>query len=195
MWFGKMTNKILNKIPEDVLAEVLYSEESPTGLVFAVDVFAGYEYRALCKRKGDVAGSVSTSSVYSCFRGYPSHRIIWTLHYGEIPDGKILDHIDGNTRNNRIENLRLSNTKFNAQNQKKYSTNKSGKTGVYFNKYPEPYGRWCAHWKINGRILQKSFNINKYGDRAFQLACEYRDKMIKFLNETQGCDYTTRHGE
>ena len=33
------------------------------------------------------------------------HQMAWALHYGRWPVGTI-DHIDGNTTNNRIENLR-----------------------------------------------------------------------------------------
>src|SRR5687767_14401 len=34
------------------------------------------------------------------------HRVIWALHYGEWPNGEI-DHIDGNAKNNRLDNLRV----------------------------------------------------------------------------------------
>lgn len=41
-------------------------------------------------------------------REFRAHRIIWELHNGNIPEGMLIDHIDGNTRNNSIENLRLA---------------------------------------------------------------------------------------
>jgi hypothetical protein len=35
------------------------------------------------------------------------HRVIYEMHYGAIPDGMDVDHIDNNRTNNRIENLQL----------------------------------------------------------------------------------------
>lgn len=36
---------------------------------------------------------------------YLLHRLIWIWHHGDIPEGKVMDHIDGDRSNNRIENL------------------------------------------------------------------------------------------
>lgn len=36
---------------------------------------------------------------------YFAHRIIWALHYGKFPNS-IIDHIDGDSSNNRLDNLR-----------------------------------------------------------------------------------------
>jgi hypothetical protein len=36
---------------------------------------------------------------------YPRH--LWRLHYGEIPEGMDVDHIDGDRSNDAIENLQL----------------------------------------------------------------------------------------
>jgi len=46
---------------------------------------------------------------YNCFL----HRLVWLLHYHEIPDDKTVDHIDGNKLNNSIENLQLLSPKAN----------------------------------------------------------------------------------
>lgn len=46
------------------------------------------------------------------------HRLVWQYHTGEEPDG-ILDHIDGNKTNNKIENLRIVSYQENAWNSDK----------------------------------------------------------------------------
>ena len=185
------------KIPPEIFDIVEYNEDSPTGLVYKTDVYAGQDHRSICKRKGEVAGGGGgLRKNYYSYRTYCCHRIIWEMLVGEIPENRILDHIDGNRHNNILSNLRLSDVSGNAQNMKRYSTNTSGKTGVYLNKHPHPLGRWCAVWKENGRILQKSFCISKYGNtEAFDMASKYRDAQIIRLNEQCGCDYTRRHGE
>lgn len=48
------------------------------------------------------------------------HRLMWMTFRGEIPKDKQIDHIDGDTSNNRIENLQLVS---HAKNMKKYHHN------------------------------------------------------------------------
>lgn len=41
-------------------------------------------------------------------REHRAHRLIWEMFNGSIPEGMLIDHIDGDVHNNRIENLRLA---------------------------------------------------------------------------------------
>lgn len=50
---------------------------------------------------------------------YRAHRVIWEILKGPIPDGMLIDHINGNTRDNRIENLRLATRQQNNINRVK----------------------------------------------------------------------------
>lgn len=74
---------------------------------------------------------------------YRAHRIIWLLAHGYWPENYI-DHIDGNTGNNSIENLREVSQQCNLRNCKVSKNNTSGVSGVSFNK---TLGYWTASIK------------------------------------------------
>jgi hypothetical protein len=61
-----------------------------------------------------------------------------------LQKGEIVDHIDGNTLNNRRSNLRIATHAQNIQNGKLRSTNKSGYKGVRFS-----HGKWVSEIKVN----------------------------------------------
>lgn len=68
---------------------------------------------------------------------YGLHQIVFMWHYGRIP--KIIDHIDRDTTNNRIENLREATSSLNNRNRNTYGN--SNHKGVYL--YTRN-GKWAA---------------------------------------------------
>lgn len=64
-------------------------------------------------------------------KAYKAHRLAWLLFHGAWPDGQI-DHIDGDSSNNRIDNLRTATCSQNMCNKGRYSNNTSGCKGVSF---------------------------------------------------------------
>lgn len=81
-------------------------------------------------REGDQAGAVlkkAHNKVYWQVKVfdtvYKVHRIVYLLHNGSIDNNMLVDHIDGDGTNNRVENLRLVNHFENAHN-KTVSANK-----------------------------------------------------------------------
>ena len=166
---------------------VYYDHTSPSFLRWKVDI--GYKIKA-----NTTAGSLSKSGYYSIGYGksrYSLHRVIYLLHYERIDGDLYIDHIDGNPKNNNINNLRTVSNKVNGQNTKKHCRNTSGVTGVYLDKN---YNRWTVHWyDIFGKRKVKHYSFKKYGDNAFNEACRERQRILQDLNDN-GADYTDRHG-
>jgi hypothetical protein len=72
-------------------------------------------------KEGQIVGSVNRDGylrVKFQREEYMVHRIIWKLvTKQDIPEGIVLDHIDRNRKNNKIENLRLSDPLLNQNNR------------------------------------------------------------------------------
>ena len=103
------------------------------------------------KSAGSVAGRVNKLGyVEVTIDGthFKAHRIVWLLCHGYWPENYI-DHIDGNTGNNNIENLREVSQQCNLRNSKVSKNNTSGVRGVSFNK---TLGYWIATIK-NMRVV------------------------------------------
>lgn len=62
---------------------------------------------------------------------FMAHRIIWALHHGRQPNG-LIDHINGQRWDNRIENLREATPAQNAWNSKnRWKGNSTGHDRVF----------------------------------------------------------------
>lgn len=111
-------------------------------------------------------------------RNYLAHRVIWLHVHGEWPKHTI-DHINGLSNDNRIENLRDVTQLENSRNKKRISSNTSGITGVAWRKSK---GKWRAHITI----MKKSIHLG-YFDK-FADACEAR------ANAVSSIGFSPRHG-
>lgn len=178
-----------------------YDETSPSYLRWISSRWSGCGYGVEHVSAGQIAGCQDSKGQYQVNidnKNIMVHRVIWQLFNGEIPEGFVIDHIDGNGSKNHIDNLRCVPPELNARNLKKYKTNSSGICGVSLlrNKTKDGYNLyWSAKWAgLQGQQINKRFPVLKHGyDVAFKLACEYRLKMITELNEL-GAGYTERHG-
>lgn len=81
-----------------------------------------YNHTGLPKNLKQSLGGNNYHKVELCQDGkhkmYSSHRFVWECWNGLIPNGYCIDHMDTNTSNNRLTNLRLCKTqKENINNQ------------------------------------------------------------------------------
>lgn len=78
-------------------------------------------------------------------RMFRAHRVAWAIYHGEWPQGDI-DHINGNTADNRIANLRVVNRVENCRNQPVRRNSTTGIIGV------SAHGkRWRAYIGVGGK--------------------------------------------
>lgn len=189
-----VTNHSTKTLTREQFANYRYSTVSRTGLVLLNDEnipvhvgYAKYDY----KTRKPVSYRINVKGV-----NYPVHRVIWAIVHGSIGDNQMIDHIDGNPLNNKLENLRIGTPALNARNSSKHVDNKTGYTGVspYFKKQTNSYG-FTATWVEEGKVRSKQFSSRKYGvTAAFNMAVDYRKMMIEQLN-AKGYGYTERHGK
>lgn len=100
------------------------------------------------RKAGSVAGWKATSRPYRRVRAgrrhMLEHRAIFLLHFGWLPE--VVDHINGDSGDNRIGNLRASSYKNNPKNRKTQENNTSGQAGVHFCNRDK---RWVAIIRYN----------------------------------------------
>lgn len=148
---------------------------------------------------GDIAGSItSTNTAWDILykrKHYLAHRIVWYLFHGEIVDTLVINHINCNPLDNRIENLELCSTKENNQRTSLMlygnlsANNSTGVNGVHqmkcFNRDKTiEYNYYVGCVTVDGKLHRKLFSISKFGeDKALVLAKNWRDTEIQKLVE------------
>lgn len=112
-----------------------------------------------------------------CFNGRTIfyHTLLWTLYHNEnIPDGLVIDHINGNRIDNRIENLRLVSPRENCQNMEVHRNGQLA--GVFYFKRIKLY-QACV------RIGKKKIHLGYYktaeqGNEAYKIACKHIEEYV-----------------
>lgn len=88
---------------------------------------------------------------------YLLHRLIFLYHHGYMPE--IVDHINQNCEDNRIENLRPADKRVNATNAGMWAHNTSGVIGV---SWVDRLGKWHAYITYKG----KRINLGRFKSKA-----------------------------
>ena len=138
-----------------------------------------FEYRddghLIRRSTGRIAGCLDVSNGYTILhikkQKYRVHRLIFLFHHGHLPE--MIDHIDGNRSNNKIENLREATKNQNCHNYKKPVTNTSGYKNIYWDKNHE---KWRVMIEENGKQYTKRF---KDKQEAIEYAEQLRNQLHK----------------
>lgn len=159
---------MLPEITQEYLKSILrYDPES--GLLFR-------------KKDGSIAGGETKdkSNTYIRLRikgyKYRAHRLAFLYMTGEIPRSQI-DHINGNGKDNRWDNLRIVDNIQNAKNQKTPKNNSSGIMGVH-----KHYDSWIASITAD----KKRIYLGRYAD-FFEACCARKSAANKY-------DFHPNHG-
>lgn len=157
-----------------------YDPTSKTGLRYKIPP------KNTRKLTGDEAGTLEKLGYYTVklhgFRLYV-HRIIYVLCYGTLSKNAVIDHIDGNRANNKIENLRSVTQKENTLNRRNTKISNTGIKGIYFHTNKSGNSYYSVVWVKNDKQQRKSFSILKLGmEQALEAALNFQ-KEIGVNNE------------
>lgn len=127
----------MRNVPDDFLSSRLCNSWNTN--------FSGKQ--AGCRKTDDYGNSYTFINVKGHIMN--ASRYAWLHHYGSLPDNQI-DHINGDGNDNRISNLRDVTPAENMKNRSRYRSNRSGITGVYYDKGNQ---RWRAQIRVNSRCI------------------------------------------
>lgn len=126
------------------------------------------------RKRGTIAGTCDPDGYVRVRMGrvsHPLHRLVWIYHHGPIPHGHVVDHFDGNPKNNTIDNLRAVPPQINARNLHKADRrNRSGVLGVHM-KVRNGKASYYARISVEGRsVALGAFDTAEEAGIAYQKA-------------------------
>lgn len=103
-------------------------------------------------RAGAIAGRVNVNGYVEIGidgRLVGAHRAAWMHANGAIPAGHVVDHINGNKRDNRLGNLRVVTVAQNGRNRHR----PAGANAVVGVTWDKARGKWRADIKVGGKCV------------------------------------------
>lgn len=147
------------------------------------------------KNKDNKAWNVSIALPHNSKSvSYKLHRIIMVLQ-GNSVNGKVIDHINGNSSDNTLSNLRVTSIKSNSRNCKVQDNSPYGIAGIGMQQDKLGNSYFISRHMSNGVRVQQSFPILKLGVmEAFKQATIARQQAIAVINAAEeDSQYTDRH--
>lgn len=138
--------KLYERLDVDFWAGKLYYK--PIGLSYWDTRNSGREcFNIRCNKY--LAGTVDGVRLYK-------HRVILAMYLMRWPEQ--VDHIDGDTHNNKIANLREADQSENRKNCARHTKNTSGFNGV-------TWSSQCNKWLVRVCVNYKEMNLGLYEDK------------------------------
>jgi hypothetical protein len=172
-------------------------------------IFEEYEISNLgnCRKKGKVINGSIQNRGYKYFQVQREgkrinklfHHLVAEAFIGKRPDGLVIDHIDQDKLNNKVDNLRYVTQKINTQNQTRYrddieTKDKKERRRIMSQEYDRRTGRFkgTIRQKGTGNLVQRE-NGNwrailkkdkkKCYDKTFKTKEEAEDFMKNYKEE------------
>ena len=109
---------------------------------------------------------------------YKAHRLAFLYMTGKLPPNEI-DHINHSRDDNRFVNLRHATRVENLRNKSMHSNNKSGFTGVYWEK---ALNKWAVNIWVNG----KNKYLGNFTDIKEAIACRKKANIDFGFHQNHG---------
>lgn len=188
----------INSLTQEFLKEALHYNPETGALTWKVRPLHHFKNESSQKAfntryAGTQAGSISTKQqgnyqyrqhiIKLAGKFHVVARVIWLYMTGSEPNDQI-DHINGDSTDQRWSNLRDVTQKVNSNNLKRFANNTSGIAGVYL----MANGKWRAQGSFTkpcGKYGKK--NLGNY-DTIFDAACARK------LWEIEQGHFSERHG-
>lgn len=155
---------------------------------FSFDFDNGKIYKKVCDGHKEIGSSTTHGYSRIHYKGklYLSHRILYYCYHNKDIGQSVIDHINGDKTDNRIQNLRHCSHKQNSRNRTNIGSNNStGHTNIskFMKKYSN--GKEYEYWQLQLYLDKKSekqfnklFSTNKH---TLEDVIKYRDKKRKEL--------------
>ncbi len=175
----KTVSRVFEIKYEEVSKYFIYDETAKCCLRWRVS-------RSLNRKQGDEAGNYNKFGDYFKtgfdYKVLLTHRIIYCLFLQkDLPTTFVIDHIDGDCLNNKINNLRIVTQSENSRNKKHQLSNTKEQC---ISEYPESK-RFRVSYTENLKVVTKYFSYTNgkksFGTReaAFSAALEYRNFLVR----------------